>query len=106
MLWRAELPRRNLVLDSPEGVCACQARFEYPATSVLFSSRTLSARNVIPMAGGVPAWSDAQGSTAAGRGLGLVWAEALPDSCAATSPPGDRNPGPPSAPPGPRPASK
>jgi hypothetical protein len=26
------------MLDSPEGVCAGQARFEYPATSVLFSN--------------------------------------------------------------------
>ncbi len=25
------------MLDSPEGVCAGQAQFEYPATSVLFS---------------------------------------------------------------------
>src|SRR4029453_15086971 len=43
MLWRAELPRRNLVLDSPEGVCACQARFEYPATSVLLDFRGYAA---------------------------------------------------------------
>ncbi len=27
------------MLDSPEGVCAGRARFEYPATSVLFSNR-------------------------------------------------------------------
>jgi hypothetical protein len=27
------------MLDSPEGVCPGQARFEYPATSVLFSNR-------------------------------------------------------------------
>jgi hypothetical protein len=26
------------MLDSPEGVCPGQARFEYPATSVLFSN--------------------------------------------------------------------
>jgi hypothetical protein len=26
------------MLDSPEGVCAGQAPFEYPATSVFFSS--------------------------------------------------------------------
>jgi hypothetical protein len=26
------------MLDSPEGVCAGQARFEYPATFVLFSN--------------------------------------------------------------------
>jgi hypothetical protein len=26
------------MLDSPEGVCAGQTLFEYPATSVLFSS--------------------------------------------------------------------
>jgi hypothetical protein len=29
------------VLDSPEGVCGGQARFEYPATFVLFSKREL-----------------------------------------------------------------
>jgi hypothetical protein len=27
------------MLDSPEGICAGQALFEYPATSVLFSKR-------------------------------------------------------------------
>jgi hypothetical protein len=31
------LPRRSRMLDSPEDVCAGQARFEYPATFVLFS---------------------------------------------------------------------
>jgi len=34
------------MLDSPEGVCPGQAQFEYPATSVLFSNRTLSARRL------------------------------------------------------------
>ena len=34
------------MLDSPEGVCPGQARFEYPATSVLFSKRSDSARGV------------------------------------------------------------
>jgi hypothetical protein len=28
------------MLDSPEGVCPGQVRFEYPATSVLFSNST------------------------------------------------------------------
>jgi hypothetical protein len=30
------------MLDSPESVCAGQAGFEYPATSVLFSNFTAS----------------------------------------------------------------
>ena len=30
------------MLDSPEGVCPGQARFEYPATSVLFSNCLIS----------------------------------------------------------------
>jgi hypothetical protein len=30
------------MLDSPDGVCAGQARFEYPATSVLFSMCSLN----------------------------------------------------------------
>jgi hypothetical protein len=33
--------------DSPEGVCAGQARFEYPATSVPFSSRTGPGRSTL-----------------------------------------------------------
>jgi hypothetical protein len=33
------------MLDSPEGVCAGQLGFEYPATSVLFSSSLWSAAN-------------------------------------------------------------
>jgi hypothetical protein len=32
------------MLDSPEGVCAGQTRFEYPATSVLFSNLSLRPR--------------------------------------------------------------
>jgi hypothetical protein len=32
-------PRRSPLLDSPECVCAGQARFEYPATSVPFRRR-------------------------------------------------------------------
>jgi hypothetical protein len=42
------------MLDSSEGVCPGQARFEYPATSVLFSKRSVSCLAL------VTAWSRKQ----------------------------------------------
>jgi hypothetical protein len=48
------------MLDSPEGVCAGQARFEYPATSVLFSnfeSVHVRPTGSFPPAGCASAWA-------------------------------------------------
>jgi hypothetical protein len=36
--WKSIYQGETWMLDSPEGVCAGQVLFEYPATSVLFSN--------------------------------------------------------------------
>jgi hypothetical protein len=57
------------MLDSPEGVCPGQARFEYPATSVLFSSIPYRDTTPIRLSGARLAGADLRGANLRGVDL-------------------------------------
>ena len=73
------------MLDSPEGVCAGQARFEYPATSVLFSKypiRPTTSCEVASRCGGrragvAPGWHVMRGRDGLVDHLQLGWPDSL-----------------------------